>query len=160
MRELRAKIAGSARRNFILERELGELDEKIKLLIKNRITVQEVLAQTSGLKKEEEGASEEKGGPLKGKLHLYEEMCYLLQSKPKYFAKLARVISAKDIPMFVQTVVFDMYGDQYDTREERLLLTLFRIVLKDELDQSTDKGSLLRANTAITQVLLPTFVVG
>jgi len=46
-----------------------------------------------------------------------------------------------------------MYGDQYDTREERLLLDLFRKVLKLEIFSATSKGSLLRNNTAITQML-------
>ena len=38
----------------------------------------------------------------------------LAQLKPKYFAGLARALPAKDVPAFVQTVVFDMYGDQYE----------------------------------------------
>ncbi len=63
------------------------------------------------------------------------------------------MVQSKEIQPFVQLVVFDMYGDQYDTREERLLLALFRRALKSELRHSSSKGSLLRANTAITQML-------
>lgn len=148
---LRANIVVASRRNFVLERELNELDEKIKLLIKNRISVQEVLAQQQGLLQDKEDG---KGSDvLKGKLGLYEDLFYLLQTKPQYFAKLARHVPAKDIPAYVQTVVFDMYGDQYDTREERLLLSLFKQVIQMELDSASDQGSLFRANTAITQML-------
>jgi len=50
-------------------------------------------------------------------------------------------------------VVFDMYGDQYDTREERLLLDLFRRVIRAELQASSSMGSLFRNNNAITQML-------
>ena len=140
--------------------------------------MQEVLAQQQGLLMH--GGEEAKDSDvLKGKLPLYEDLFYILQTRPQYFAKLARVLNAKDIPSFVQTVVFEMYGDQvsavqctahvaahecstpacgglslqYDTREERLLLSLFRMVLQAELDAATDQGSLLRANTAITQML-------
>lgn len=53
----------------------------------------------------------------------------------------------------MQTVVFDMYGDQYDTREERLLLDLFRKVLKAEMRTVQSMGSPFRNNSAITQML-------
>lgn len=71
----------------------------------------------------------------------------------RYVAKLARKIDAKYTVTFVQTVVFDLYGDQYDSREERLLLQVFRQMLQDELAEADDTGSLLRANTAVTQML-------
>lgn len=149
LRHLREQVVDKSRSNFILERELAEIDEKIKLLIKNRISVQEVtINDGSKLEKDESD-----GASLKGKRAQYEQLFYLLQTKPRYLATLARVINAKEVQSFVQTVVFDMYGDQYDTREERLLLSIFRFVLKAELDEAQDQGSLLRANTAITQML-------
>jgi len=144
---MRQNIISQSRRNFILEKELGEIDEKIKLLIRNRIKYEEIsLAST-----EENHTKQE--SPLQGKRGLYEDLFYLLQSKTQYFAQLARLVTNKHHHTFVQTVVFDMYGDQYDTREERLLLDLFRKVLKGELQATTNKGSLLRNNTAITQML-------
>eukprot|EP01006_Ploeotia_vitrea_P031861 TRINITY_DN64153_c0_g3_i3.p1 TRINITY_DN64153_c0_g3~~TRINITY_DN64153_c0_g3_i3.p1 ORF type:complete len:649 (-),score=387.13 TRINITY_DN64153_c0_g3_i3:60-2006(-) len=80
-------------------------------------------------------------------------MFFLLQSKPRYFAALARLLEARETSEFVQTVVFDMYGDQYDTREERLLLDVFEKILESELEAAQSQGSLLRANTATTQML-------
>lgn len=134
---------------------MNEIDEKIKLLIKNRLSVQEVFASSSvvsgaGVSEGKDSAGDDL---FKARRAAYEDLFYMLQNKPKYFAGMARLVQAKDISVFVQTVVFDMYGDQYDTREERLLLQIFRLVLKAELDACTDKGSLLRANTAITQML-------
>ena len=55
-----------------------------------------------------------------------------MQNEPIHFARLARVISGVQVQLFVQTVVFDFYGDQYDTRDERLLLSLFGHVLHAE----------------------------
>jgi len=154
VRQLRAQIVAGARKNHILERELQEIDDKIKLLVKNRISVQEVIAHSQGAIQEEKGGPDVSGDlSIASKKTHYEDLFYLLQSKPRYLAKLARLVDAKDTPTFVQTVVFDMYGDQYDTREERLLLSMFKMMLQDELAASNDKGSLLRANTAVTQML-------
>jgi len=56
VRQLRAQIVAGARKNHILERELQEIDEKIKLLVKNRISVQEVIAHSQGVVVEEKSA--------------------------------------------------------------------------------------------------------
>ncbi|ETO25151.1 hypothetical protein RFI_11994 [Reticulomyxa filosa] len=92
-------------------------------------------------------------GPLEGKKAQYEKLLHVLQKEPKYLACLAHHVETKDVSDFVKTVVFDMYGDQYDNREERLLLTLFQTVLQKSFDQADDIGSFMRANTAITQML-------
>lgn len=141
----------ASRQNFILERELDVLDDKIKLLIRNRVTVHDVVMSSSGL----QGASNDsnRNADLSTKLKSYEGLFYLLQSHPVVFARLARVVGGREVQSFVQTVVFDMYGDQYDTREERLLLSLFGHVLRHEFTSASDMGSLLRANTAVTQML-------
>ncbi len=73
------------------------------------------------------------------KKQLYEQLFHILQKEPKYFAALAKHVKAREVSDYVKTVVFDMYGDQYDSCEERLLLTLFHMVLKQ---------SFLHANTA------------
>jgi Ras GTPase-activating-like protein IQGAP2/3 len=65
----------------------------------------------------------------------YEHLFYLLQSQPCYLAALVRLVDAKNAPSLVQTVVFDLFGDQYDTRQERLLLSLFSLVLRAEFEQ-------------------------
>ncbi|ETO28352.1 hypothetical protein RFI_08785 [Reticulomyxa filosa] len=92
-------------------------------------------------------------GPLEGKKGQYEKLLHVLQKEPKYLACLAHHVETKDVSDFVKTVVFDMYGDQYDNREERLLLILFQTVLQKSFDEADDIGSFMRANTAITQML-------
>lgn len=76
-----------SRANFKLERNLSEIDEKIKLLLKHRINVEEAqlaMHDASG------DAKSNNHSPLEGKRALYEDLFYLLQSKPRYFAKLTR----------------------------------------------------------------------
>eukprot|EP00457_Paulinella_chromatophora_P001965 gb/GEZN01001968.1/.p1 GENE.gb/GEZN01001968.1/~~gb/GEZN01001968.1/.p1 ORF type:complete len:792 (+),score=101.82 gb/GEZN01001968.1/:156-2531(+) len=150
VREVRAQIVSVARKSHILERQLADLEDKIHLLIKNKQNLSEYMTQ---LDEKRAGDEKQDTGSLAGKRHLYESLFYLLQSKPRYLAKLARLLQRKHVEPFVQSVVFDLYGDQYDSREERLLLQMFRIMIKDELGVSTEKGSLMRANTAVTQML-------
>eukprot|EP00475_Leptophrys_vorax_P005130 TRINITY_DN1307_c0_g2_i1.p1 TRINITY_DN1307_c0_g2~~TRINITY_DN1307_c0_g2_i1.p1 ORF type:complete len:901 (+),score=234.58 TRINITY_DN1307_c0_g2_i1:125-2827(+) len=150
VREIRKKIVVTSKSNFILEKELLDLDEKIKRLIKNLITVQEVVAGSQVLDRSRAEAS---GNPLKSNRRHYENMFWILQNEPRYFAKLAPVVTGKDISPFVQLAVFDLFGDQYDTREERLLLALFGSLLQDEFERTSDMGSFLRANTAVSQML-------
>jgi Ras GTPase-activating-like protein IQGAP2/3 len=40
-----------------------------------------------------------------------------------------------------------------ENREERLLLTIFRMIIAESFENAESMGSLLRANTAITQML-------
>lgn len=154
LNKFRADISTDSKQNFILERELNDLDNKIKLLIKNKISVQEIMASSSGIYIH---SREEKSAPSRPATlphrELYENLFYLLQHQPRYCASLARLVTSLEIPMYVQTVVFDMYGDQYDTREERLLLSLFQMVLTKEFENALDMGSFLRENTALTQML-------
>jgi len=152
MTKLSAEIRPAARRNFELEKNLLVLDKQIQLLIQNMISLAELNDMAGGVFTQPNQASQLKS-PLLGKKKLYEQLFHILQRDPRYFASLAKHVRARDISDYVKTVVFDMYGDQYDSREERLLLTLFQMVLRGEFDSAQDIGSFLRANTAITQML-------
>lgn len=152
----RGAMISLSRRNFMLERELNEIDEKIKLLIKNRLTLQEVMAASSSASAPQTASEEHVAlAALKNKKTLYEDLFFLLQSTPHYFALLARVMQpSKDgVQLFVQTVVLDTFGDAFDTHEERLLLSLFREALQAEMAECSDRATLLRSNSAITQML-------
>lgn len=150
MTRLRQDIAQASKRNFHLEKFLSHIDERIRLLIRNQLSIHEVYMQSHGLLVER---APPKSTPIADKLKYYEQLFHLLHGHPRYFATLASHVSGDEIPLFVQTVVFDMFGDQYDTREERLLLTIFRLVIVESFEREDSMGSLLRANTAITQML-------
>ena len=149
MSKLSAEIKPASRRNYELEKSLATIDKQIQLFIQNIISVDDVGGGV--FVQQQQGQHSE--SPLKGKKKLYEQLFHHLQKNPAYFACLANHVQARDISDFVKTVVFDMYGDQYDSREERLLLTSFKLVLEKCFQEAQDIGSLLRANTAITQML-------
>ena len=69
------EIVSASRQNFILERELDVLDEKTKLLIRNRITVHEVVLSSSGL--QATGSNEsQRNAQITEKRGIYEYILY------------------------------------------------------------------------------------
>ena len=61
------------------------------------------------------------------KLQLYGNLFFLLQTEPQHIATLCRLVSLSEIDMLLQTVMFTLYGNQYESREENLLLTMFQV---------------------------------
>lgn len=64
--------------------------------------------------------------PNDEKTQKYGNLLFLLQSEPKHIAHLCRLVSMAEIDSLLQTVMFTLYGNQYESREEHLLLTMFQ----------------------------------
>lgn len=64
--------------------------------------------------------------PNDEKMQKYGNLFFLLQSEPRHIAQLCRLINMADIDNLLQTVMFTIYGNQYESREEHLLLTMFQ----------------------------------
>ena len=58
-----------------------------------------------------------------------------------------------EIDSLLQTVMFTIYGNQYESREEHLLLTMFQSVLTWQFDNTPEYSSLLRANTPVSRMM-------
>lgn len=58
-----------------------------------------------------------------------------------------------EIDSLLQTVMFTIYGNQYESREEHLLLTMFQSVLSAQFDSTPEYSSLLRANTPVSRMM-------
>ena len=65
--------------------------------------------------------------PNDEKTQKYGNLLFLLQSEPRHIAHLCRLVSMAEIDALVQTVMFTIYGNQYESREEHLLLTMFQV---------------------------------
>jgi Ras GTPase-activating-like protein IQGAP2/3 len=65
--------------------------------------------------------------PNDQKTQQYGNLFFLLQSEPRHIAALCRLVSSSDIDPLLQTVMFTIYGNQYESREEHLLLTMFQV---------------------------------
>lgn len=65
--------------------------------------------------------------PNDERTQLYGNLLFLLQSEPKHIAHLCRLVTMAEIDQLLQTVMFTIYGNQYESREEHLLLTMFQV---------------------------------
>ncbi|KAG0043019.1 glyceraldehyde-3-phosphate dehydrogenase 1, partial [Gryganskiella cystojenkinii] len=103
LRELKTKISSQSKKNFVLERDQREVAEHL-----------EEADQSDGL------------FPDDRKLQSYGNLFFLLQTEPRHIATLCRLVSLTEIDTLLQTVMFTLYGNQYESREEHLLLTMFQ----------------------------------
>jgi len=50
-----------------------------------------------------------------------------MQTEPQYIARLTKFVNMGEMDTLLQTVMFTIYGNQYESREEHLLLTVFQV---------------------------------
>ncbi|KAL5392855.1 hypothetical protein DPSP01_000551 [Paraphaeosphaeria sporulosa] len=151
LRELKSKISSQSKKNFVLEKDVRYLDSRIALLIQNRMALEEQNEVANHL----DDATELQEGffPNDQKTQQYGNLLFLLQSEPRHIAHLCRLVSMAEIDALLQTVMFTIYGNQYESREEHLLLTMFQSVLTYQFDNTPDYSSLLRANTPVSRMM-------
>ncbi|GAM86585.1 hypothetical protein ANO11243_045990 [Dothideomycetidae sp. 11243] len=151
LRELKSKISSQSKKNFVLEKDVRYLDSRIALLVQNRMAQEErnEVAETLDVAADlTEGSF-----PNDEKTQRYGNLLFLLQSEPRHIAHLCRLVTMAEIDQLLQTVMFTIYGNQYDSREEHLLLTMFQSVLTYQFDHTQDYSSLLRANTPVSRMM-------
>lgn len=85
------------------------------------------------------------------KTQKYGNLLFLLQSEPRHIAHLCRLVSMAEIDSLLQTVMFTIYGNQYESREEHLLLTMFQVSGQALLFESRHLQFLVRPHLSIRQ---------
>ncbi|KAK6188369.1 hypothetical protein SNE40_004554 [Patella caerulea] len=145
LQKLRQQVVAEIRSNNQLEHDLDQMDIKIGLLIKNRITLQDVVMHNKKLTKR---ADQELEGPkgLKAlsresheKLQTYQHLFYLLQTNPNYLAKLIFEMPQVKTTKFMESVIYSLFNYGANQREEYLLLKLFETALREEILSKVDK---------------------
>ncbi|MCJ1471013.1 glyceraldehyde-3-phosphate dehydrogenase 1 [Pseudocyphellaria aurata] len=150
-RDYKYKISSQSKKNFVLEKDVRYLDSRIALLIQNRMALEEQNEVASHL---EDAADLQEGFfPNDEKTQKYGNLLFLLQSEPRHIAHLCRLVTMTEIDSLLQTVMFTIYGNQYESREEHLLLTMFQSVLTYQFDNTPEYSSLLRANTPVSRMM-------
>ncbi|KAL6721129.1 RasGAP protein [Lecanora helva] len=157
-RDYKAKISSQSKKNFVLEKDVRYLDSRIALLIQNRMALEEVTStviQQNEVANHLEDAADLQEGffPNDEKTQKYGNLLFLLQSEPRHIAHLCRLVTMAEIDSLLQTVMFTIYGNQYESREEHLLLTMFQSVLTYQFDNTPEYSSLLRANTPVSRMM-------
>uniref|UniRef100_A0A8C9SYT2 IQ motif containing GTPase activating protein 2 n=1 Tax=Scleropages formosus TaxID=113540 RepID=A0A8C9SYT2_SCLFO len=148
---LREEVVTKIRSNQQMERDLNLMDIKIGLLVKNRITLQDVVSHNKKLtnKKNKDSKDEIPTGGKQGikglskekrkKLEAYQHLFYLLQTNPTYLAKLIFQMPQNKSTKFMDTVIFTLYNFASNQREEYLLLKLFKTALEEEIKSKVDQ---------------------
>ncbi|GBC06901.1 hypothetical protein RclHR1_07120014 [Rhizophagus clarus] len=150
LRDLKGRISAQSKKNFVLERDVRYLDSRIALLIANRMALDEKQEVESHF---EESDQQVVAFPDHRKMNQYGNLFFLLQTEPRHIANLCRLVSLTEIDTLLQTVMFTLYGNQYESREEHLLLTMFQSVLSAQFETTNDFNSLLRANTPVSRMM-------
>ncbi|KAJ9063622.1 iqgap- protein [Entomophthora muscae] len=147
------------------EKALNALDIKIALLVRNRISLEEVLrlaraggVNSSALDRPHVVALKNLDKENRRRLEGYQQLFYLLQTQPQYLARLlslmnqpgGRVTGADGTPTeskrFFETVVLTLFGFAHGAREEYMLLRLFRTAIHQELEDIGRIEEFLRGN--------------
>ncbi|KAJ3303693.1 hypothetical protein HDV03_003566 [Kappamyces sp. JEL0829] len=168
--ELRGKVIQKIRENVASEAELNELDSKVALLVKNRITLEEVagfkskdmraaLAKNAAAQEKEAGILSLKGNDkdTKKKKRSYEELFYVLQTQPQYLSSLMFIVnktSGANATKFLEQVVLTLYGYAQNSREEYLFLKMIEECIQLEVNESTKPNDTIKENPLFIKLVL------
>lgn len=137
---LRGQVVDLIRENQTLETEVKDLDTKIALIINNQMTFQEL----ARAKRRTETATYHapNNDPFSNgvhldrtnqrKLELYEQLFFMLQTKPEYISRLLRVLSIDDESAekerrLVEGVTMILFAFGHERREEYLFHKLLQV---------------------------------
>ncbi|KAM6106627.1 ras GTPase-activating-like protein IQGAP3, partial [Pterocles gutturalis] len=164
---LQEEVVKRIRANRQLESDLDLMDIKIGLLVKNRITLQEVVSHCKKLtKKNKEQLSEmmaiDKQKGLKSlskekrqKLEAYQHLFYLLQTQPVYLARLIFQMPQNKSTKFMESVIFTLYNYASNPQEAYLLLQLFKAALQEEIRSKVDHiHDILTGNPTVIRLVV------
>ncbi|XP_067878649.1 ras GTPase-activating-like protein IQGAP1 isoform X2 [Heterodontus francisci] len=164
---LREEVVQHIRSSQRLEQDLNVMDIKIGLLVKNRITLQEVVSHCKKLTKKNKGQlsdlmvlDKQKGlkalsREKREKLEAYQHLFYLLQTKPVYLAKLIFQMPQNKSTKFMDSVIFSLYNYAANQREGYLLLRLFTTALREEIKSKVDQvREIVTGNPTVTKLVV------
>ncbi len=175
---LRKLVVRGIRENQTLDNDVQELDTKIALLVKNKIGIEELVRVKNerGLLGPPTPANLQRRNSLlvaakdpfaegqtldrdaRHKLELYQELFFMLQTRPEYLARLfARVGKLEMSDRYkkqVEKVVLTLFGYAQNLREEYLLLKLFQRCVAEELGMVNTVQEFIRGNAQFIKLVV------
>lgn len=151
LQELRSRIIKKIKDNNECDISLNELDIKIALLVKNSITLEEVIRHT---KKEKEKKTTKFNKENIEKMKLFGNLYYLLQTQPHYVSKLLFLAGPNKIKSLTETVVFGLFGYGQNAREEYLILKLIESTMNEEIDTTEDVHGVMKENLIFIKLIV------
>ena len=161
---LRKLVVQHVRQNELADQYITQLDIKIALLVKNKITLDEVvkhqrhfgghvgsLLPNSDISSKDPFDLKALNKTSRRKLEHYQELFFLLQTQPQYLSRLFKRIrenatSEKECER-IKHVVMGLFGYAQKRREEYYLVKLVVRSIKEEVDSSVTLQDYVRANS-------------
>ncbi|KAB8304103.1 hypothetical protein EYC80_003524 [Monilinia laxa] len=167
---MRKTVVQQVRQNEMAEQYIDQLDIKIALLVKNKITLDEVVKHQrnfgghSGNLLVNTSMASGNQFDLKAlnknsrkKLELYQQLFFNLQTQPQYLARLFQRIreqstAEKDCKR-IETLMMGLFGYAQKRREEYYLLKLIARSAREEIEHFASIQDFLRGNFFWTKLL-------
>ncbi|KAI4171979.1 MAG: hypothetical protein LQ343_003888 [Gyalolechia ehrenbergii] len=160
---LRKTVVQHVRQNELADQYITQLDIKIALLVKNKITLDEVVKHQrhfggdAGRLLTNTEISSKDPFDLKAlnknsrkKLEHYQELFFVLQTQPQYLARLFRRIREQAMAEKecerIRHLMMGVFGYAQKRREEYYLIKLITRSMKEEIDHCHSLQEYLRAN--------------
>ncbi|EUC35385.1 hypothetical protein COCCADRAFT_3407 [Bipolaris zeicola 26-R-13] len=160
---LRKTVVQHVRQNELAEQYVDQLDIKIALLVKNKITLDEVVKHQKhyggnvGTLLSSKDISSKDPFDLKAlnknsrrKLEQYQELFFILQTQPQYMARLFRRLREQNLPegdtKRIEQLTMSLFGLAQKRREEYWLLKLLTRSLKEEIESCGTLHDFVRGN--------------
>ncbi|KDR83761.1 hypothetical protein GALMADRAFT_236120 [Galerina marginata CBS 339.88] len=161
---LRKRVVEHIRENQALENDINDLDTKIALVVQNLKSFEDFIkarrrhgGDSAALHAARVSLLAAHGDPFSGpntldqdarrKLELYQQLFYLLQTRGEYLSRLFIRLSMADKPestrRFTERVVLTLFGYGQDRREDFLLLKLFQLAIREEIDNASSIEDIL-----------------
>ncbi|OBR10279.1 GTPase-activator protein for Ras-like GTPase [Colletotrichum higginsianum IMI 349063] len=167
---MRKTVVQQVRQNEMLEQYIDQLDIKIALLVKNKITLDEVVRHQSNYGGHSIGLlanssiSSTNHFDLKAlnkssrkKLESYQQLFFNLQTQPQYLARLFKRIREQGTPekecKRIEHLMMGLFGYAQKRREEYYLLKLLARSMREEVEGSRNLQDYLRGNFFWTKLL-------
>ncbi|KAL6887661.1 hypothetical protein HDV57DRAFT_369484 [Trichoderma longibrachiatum] len=151
---MRKTVVQHVRQNEMLEQYIDQLDIKIALLVKNKITLDEVVRHqhtfggtSMGLLANSTMASTNQfdlkalNKSSRKKLESYQQLFFALQTQPHYLARLFKHIRVQATPekesRRIELLMMSLFGYAQKRREEYYLLKLIARSIREEVESTT-----------------------
>ena len=161
---LRKTVVQHVRQNELADQYITQLDIKIALLVKNKITLDEVvkhqrhfgghvgtLLPNTDISSKDPFDLKALNKASRRKLEHYQELFFLLQTHPQYLSRLFRRMREQATPEKecerVKHVMMGVFGYAQKRREEYYLVKLIVRSIREEVDHSHSLQDYLRSNS-------------
>ncbi len=158
------------RQNEMAEQYIDQLDIKIALLVKNKITLDEVVkhqrhygGHVGSLLNNKELSSKDPfdlkalNKNSRRKLEQYQELFFILQTQPQYLARFFRRVreqgTAEKECKRIEQLIMGLFGFAQKRREEYYLLKLITKAMREEIEGCSSLQDYLRGNFFWSRVL-------